>query len=183
LQSDSAPQTTTKLGGDVISKIKCAILLASFCLASCAPPTLYVATNPVVNERMKSARIVFSRPASMEISYAVHRSQPQDVALKDARTRVEQITKAVENHVPSQLASALQKKGVPSGSDVFISLKPRFGWGTTNTTPRIQLEVSVQTNDSTRQPWIANFGRQLGRVHDCRANCPDIHRPHSFGAG
>lgn len=139
------------------SKIKCAILLASFCLASCAPPTLYVDKNPVINERMKSAKIVFGRPAEMSISYKVYRGQTQQAALKIATDRIEQITKAVENHVPTQLASALQKKGVAPGSDVIISLRPTSGWGETNTTPRIQLEVSVQASDRTKQPWIARI--------------------------
>lgn len=141
----------------MFSKIRCAILLTSFCLASCAPPTLYVANNPVVNERMKSARIVFSRPAEVAITYKVYSNQTKEAALKNAMNQIERITKAVENHVPPQLASALQKKGVVAGSDVIISLRPTAGWGETNTTPRILLEVSIQTSDRTKQPWIARI--------------------------
>lgn len=141
----------------MFSRIKCAILLASFCLASCAPATLYVDKNPVINERMKSARIVFGRSAEMGISFKIYQGQTREVALKNAMNDIERITKAVENHVPPQLASALQKKGVPPGSDVIISLRPTAGWGDTNTTPRIQLEVSAQPSDRTKQPWIARI--------------------------
>ena len=141
----------------MFSKIKCAILLASFCLASCAPATLYVDTNPAINERMKSAKIVFSKPAKLLVSYSVYRGETKEEALKNATDDVERITKAVENHVPPQLASALQKKGVASGSDVIISLRPTAGLGETNDTARILLEVSIQTSDRTKQPWIARF--------------------------
>jgi hypothetical protein len=150
-------QTTTKSGDDVFSKIKCAILLASFCLAGCAPPTLYVDTNPVVNERIKSAKIVFSKPAKLLVSYSVYRGETKEAALKNATDEIERITKAVENHVPPQLASALQKKGVVSGSDAIISLRPTVGWGETNDTARVLLEVSIQTSDRTKQPWIARI--------------------------
>jgi len=137
--------------------IKLGILLVSFLLASCAPPTLLEEKNPVVNERIKSARIAFSRPAQMGISYGVYGSERNEVAVKRAVSDIERITKAVQDHVPAQLASALQKKGVVPGSDVLVSLRPTAGWGTTNTTPRIQLEVTVQANDRTRQPWIAKI--------------------------
>jgi hypothetical protein len=138
-------------------RTKNAILLASFCLASCAPATYYVDTNPTVNERMKSAKIVFSRPTKMLMVYSVYQGETKEAALKDATDDIERITKAVENHVPPQLASALQKKGVVPGSEVIISLKPTVGWGETNATARIQLEVNIQTSDRKKQPWIARI--------------------------
>ncbi len=142
----------------MISISRLGIFLVSFFLASCVtPPTLYGEKNPVVNERIKSANFVFRRDPTLGIAYTVPRGHNTDVALKDAIGHVERIMKAVENHVPPQLASALQKKGVTAGSDVLISLRPTAGWGTTNTTPRIQLEVTVQSSDRTKQPWIAKI--------------------------
>jgi hypothetical protein len=143
----------------VSSTFKSAILLLSILLAGCAPQTLLGEKNPAVNERIKSARITFSRPAEMAISYTFSRtySISQEVAQQGAVRDVERIIKAVQDHVPLQLSNALQKKGVVAGPGVLVSLRPTAGWGTTNTTPRIQLEVTVQSGDRTKQPWIAKI--------------------------
>ncbi len=142
----------------MISLSRLGIFLVSFFLASCVtPPTLYGERNPVANERIQSARIVFKRDPTLGMAYRVSRTQNPGEALKDATAHVVRIMDAVENHVPTQLANELQKKGVPSGSDVLISLRPTGGWGNTNTTPRIQLEITVQSSDRTKQPWIAKI--------------------------
>lgn len=137
------------------SKLKILVLLASFFLVSCAPQTVYVASNPVKNERLSSARVVFEVPPQMQIVYGVHPTGSNELAVKNALNHIKPLVKAMQDYVPPQVVSALSKKGISSGAGAIIYLRPVAGYATANNGTMVRLEMSVQSSD--RSKWTANI--------------------------
>lgn len=147
-----------------MSRFKCLLLAATVLAAGCAPPTRYVPTNPVNNEKLSSTRVVFEMLPSMPITFEVRRtgpamSGPENVAQsrKIAMTEITPLLDSVKTYVAPQVRAALEKRGVPSGSDSIIYLRPTTAGASSQTGVTVALEMTVQLNDKTKPQWIATI--------------------------
>lgn len=132
-------------------------VLACFCLVACAPQTRVVSTNPVNNEKIRSARVIYEKAASLQVNYEVSRYYGAGQALPAAIAATEPIIKAIRERVPGQVTEALAKRGIPPGMDTLIYLRPVRVFSNSNMGNRVELEITVQSGDPTKPRWVATI--------------------------
>jgi hypothetical protein len=147
-----------------MSKFKSLLLAAVLLVAGCAPPTRYLSINPVNNEKLSSARVVFEMLPSMPITFEVNRkgppmSGPDNVALsrKIAMAEITPLLDSVKTYVAPQVRAELEKRGVLSGTDAIIYLRPTTAGASSQTGVTVALEMTVQLSDKTKPHWIATI--------------------------
>jgi len=143
----------------MISRHAFLAVLAAALLAGCAPRATYMPINPVNNEKLKNARVVFERLPSIPLVYRVRPSASADstaAAQKRARESIEPVLETLQKNSSSLVAQALAQRGIQPGADTTIFLRPVSG-DIGDRGALVFLEVTVQHKDASKASWICKI--------------------------
>ncbi|AYQ29785.1 hypothetical protein DT070_18260 [Polaromonas sp. SP1] len=128
-------------------------------LAGCATPaTKYAASNPVNNQRLTTANVVFQDPPNMGLAFATTRLAPPEQRNNDrkyAEAALEPMVRSLRVNAPNQLRAALSQRGVTGGRDAIIYLRPIQASNLPETGLQVTLEVTVQPRDGAK--WVVSI--------------------------
>lgn len=127
------------------------ILIACLFFAGCAS-SVREAGNPIKNEQLSTARIVFEAPTTLPLTYGMGQLGSQELALKSAKNSIEPLARAIHAHVPHQVRMVLAKKGIFDGNETTIYIKPLHGYVVGGGT-KIALEIRVGSSDKLKPVW------------------------------
>ena len=131
-----------------------ALMASLLVLAGCATPaTKYAASNPVNNQRLTTANVVFQDPPNMGLAFATTRLAPPEERNNDrkyAEAALEPMVRSLRVNTPNQLRAALSQRGVTGGRDAIIYLRPLQASNLPETGLQVTLEVTVQPKDGAK---------------------------------
>jgi hypothetical protein len=143
----------------MMSKPGFAGLMASLLLAACAAPeTKYLATNPVNNQKLTTANVVFQDPPNMGLAFSTTKLAPAEQRYNDrkyAEATLEPMVRSLRVNTPNQLRAALSQRGVTGGRDAIIYLRPVQASNLPETGLQVTLEVTVQPKDGAK--WVVSI--------------------------
>ncbi|QGJ19097.1 MULTISPECIES: hypothetical protein [unclassified Polaromonas] len=136
-----------------------ALVASLLVLAGCATPaTKYAASNPVNNQRLTTANVVFQDPPNMGLAFATTRLAPPEQRNNDrkyAEAALEPMVRSLRVNAPNQLRAALSQRGVTGGRDAIIYLRPIQASNLPETGLQVTLEVTVQPRDGAK--WVVSI--------------------------
>jgi hypothetical protein len=134
-------------------------LMAGLLLSACAvPQATYLATNPVNNQRLATANVVFQDPPNMGLAFNTTKLASAEQRYNDrksAEAALEPMVRSLRVNAPNQLRAALSQRGVTGGRDAVIYLRPVRASNLPETGLQVTLEVSVQAKDGAR--WVVSI--------------------------
>ncbi len=140
---------------------KLALLLACSTLAACVTPTKYASTNPVSNEKLGSVQISYPLGPPKTVGAYVMKAGPErekNILLQHIGEDARLLAGELANRVPKHLAASLASKGIRSGTENTVSIRPLTARGTpTRHEITMVLEISVKTSDRTKPVWVAEI--------------------------
>jgi hypothetical protein len=136
-----------------------ALVASLLVLAGCATPaTKYAASNPVNNQRLTTANVVFQDPPNMGLAFATTRLAPPEQRNNDrkyAEATLEPMVRSLRVNAPNQLRAALSQRRVTGGRDAIIYLRPTQASNLPETGLQVTLEVTVQPRDGAK--WVVSI--------------------------